>query len=151
MKGTINHTNMKNWLTKKNVLILSLLGVTLFLSPVVFYKIFDCYNYNIFLCTAGYQQFASLFVLFVPNLVFSLITYKMHQSVFDYWMKFAVWAVPLLMVITFLIFWSPSNGLGVEGVISEAFNMVVAGILYFVFILISIWKIVSAHKKFGKQ
>ena len=136
---------MKNCGTKKNVLFLSLFGVSFFLSPVIFYWIFDCYSRDIFLCSAPYQNIAMLFVLFVPTLLFSLITYHMRQEVFDHWMKFAIWATPLLMVLTFLINGGGNNGLGVEGVIGGGFDVMLYMIFYGLYVGISLWRILSKY------
>ncbi len=138
---------MNKFLTKKNILILSLFGTIFFLSPVIFYNIFDCYNQNTFLCSAEYQHITMLFVLLIPNLVFSLITYKMRQEVFDYWMKFAIWATPLLMILTFLISGGGNNGLGVEGAIGGGFDAMLFMILYGTFMGVSIYRIVSKYRQ----
>ena len=141
---------MNKLLTKKNVLILSLFGTIFFLSPVIFYGIFDCYEHNIFLCSGEYQHIVRLFVpffyVFIFSLIFSLITYKMKQGVFDYWMKFAIWAAPMLMILTFLILGGGNNGLGVEGAIGGGFDAMIFMILYGAFIGISIYRIVSKHR-----
>ncbi len=83
----------------------------------------------------------------LPVFLLTLITYRMKEVVFQHWMRFAVWATPLLIVLSYLVLSGENNGLGVEGVIGAAFNAMVVGALYVIFIAISLWRIYSMYSK----
>src|SRR3989338_9979434 len=131
--------------TKKKVLIISasypiFFGVIFLLSQVCQFGTW---------CSVSENSALGLiiFILFplLPVFLFSLITYKLHQEVFDHWMKFALWATPLLMVLTFLINGGGNNGIGVEGVIGGGFDVMLYMIFYGLYVGISLWRILSKY------
>ena len=85
-----------------------------------------------------------VYVLFplLPVFIFTLITYKMRDEVFQHWMKFAIWYVPLLIVGTFILYNAPSSG----GVLSGAYTVVLIFPPYIIFLVVSIWRIVSEYR-----
>jgi hypothetical protein len=91
-----------------------------------------------------------LFFVFMPLLpvfFFTLITYRMRQQVFDRWISFAVWATPLLIVLTYLInSEGQQNGLGIEGPISASFDALLYFILYGLYFVISLLIIFRANR-----
>ena len=102
-------------------------------------------------CEIREDKFPGILIFLLAPLIvvflFSITTYKMPEKVFQHWIKFAQWATPLLMIITFLILGGGNNGMGVEGVIGGVFDAFSIGFFYVLFVGISIWRIVSARKK----
>ncbi len=88
-----------------------------------------------------------IFTFFITISIFSFITYRMKEPVFQRWFKFAVWYVPLLIVGYFLFPTSISGGLGIASGITEGFNTIILIILFSIFIITSIVKIVRAYKE----
>lgn len=137
---------MKKYVTKKNVLYVSSVYLVYFLA--LFLLDFGC---DSSWCRIHDDDFFgvtlySLAPLF-PVFIFSLITYRMPKAVFDHWMQFAIWATPLVMFLTYLINGGGNNGLGVEGVIGGAFDMLLLMIIYGSYIGISVWRIVWAYRR----
>jgi len=103
---------IKNWVTKKNVLIIAISSFLLMMAIFFFVKSDFCYHAQLcqnfftklvvknFLVVWLYLCLAvSLFVL-----PFSLITYKMQDEIFISWMKFVSWIIPPLLLIVFAIY-----------------------------------------------
>lgn len=89
-----------------------------------------------------------IFFPLVPTLLFSLITYKMRDEVFEHWVKFAAWFVPVMIVLTFLILGGASNGgLGIKSSYSDSFDAFLFMILYGTFIGVSLYRVVSKYKQ----
>ncbi len=91
-------------MTKKNIAISSIIGAVILL-------VWD-YVGNVYWCTwGGVEHYdcldtlsgVEIFLLpILPIALLSLITYKMRDEVFNAWMKFAIWFVPLTMFLTFI-------------------------------------------------
>lgn len=71
----------------------------------------------------------------------------MRDEVFDHWIKFAIWAVPTMIVLTYIIMGGGQNGLGIESAYSNSFDALLYMLLYGTFIGISIYRIVSKYKQ----
>lgn len=144
---------MKKWLTKKNVLTISFLGIIssfILANPVFFGICTNSYTFSNYVgCLDILSETLSETLLYsmVILFLFSITTYKMPEKVFRHWINFAQWATPLLMIMTFLILGGGNNGMGVEGVIGGAFDAFLIGFFYVLFVGISIWRIVSVRKK----
>lgn len=138
---------MSKFLTKKNVLKVSFGYVHLVALIILAAAICDQQH----LCEVREDEFpGTLIFLFLPLLpvfIFSLMTYRMNPKVFERWVNFSVWAVPSLIIITFLVNGGGNNGLGVEGVIGGAFDAFLIGIFYVLYCVISLWLIFFKHKK----
>lgn len=88
------------------------------------------------------------FIFLIPIFIFSLITYKMRQEVFQSWWRFARWFVLVIMLVTFLInSQRQGGGMGISGAISSGFNDLVIVIFYVIFIITSAVKITMAYRK----
>ncbi len=87
-------------MTKKNVLYL-LLTATLILL-VVFFENEIC---GFSKCSMHFDKLPYLFIFASPAalpLLFSLITYKMKEEVFQAWRNFSYWWIPLTMFLTLI-------------------------------------------------
>lgn len=82
----------------------------------------------------------------IPVFFFSLITYKMQDEVFRSWWGFARWFVPVIVLVTlFQNMQSGGGGLGIGGAVSGAFDFLVLVLLYAIFVIVSIVRIVSGY------
>ena len=134
---------------KKIVLLIGLLG-TLFVSSLFILDSHSCYVNKFCNKVGDILSQDNLTVIFiVPFLFFfSLITYKMREGVFQAWWRFARWFVPVIMLVMFFQnIQSRSAGMGLSGVASGAFDFLVQIILYTIFIMVSIVKIVLAYRR----
>ena len=134
---------MTNLLAKKRIILtISALYILSFGIAVMFGS--ACYDKqwcqeNLWFIIETFSPFALVFI-------FSLVTYRMRQEVFDYWMKFAIWATPLLVLLTYMINGGGSNGLGIESAIGASFDAFLFMILYGLYCGISIWRIFHAYR-----
>ena len=87
------------------------------------------------------------FIFLIPIFIFSLITYKMRQEVFQSWWRFARWFAPVIILVTFLInSQRQSGGMGISGAIRSSFNLFIIGIFYAIFIITSMIKIILTYR-----
>ena len=136
-------------MTKKNIFILSAI-VTIFL---VFLIGADSAGY----CNRGTFCFSvsdyleppigSILVIFPFVFLFSLITYKMRNEVFEHWMKFAKWAIPAVMVISFFIGTIPRGSGLMSGMVEAFFYLLALGI----FCIVSLWRIAKKYIELKKR
>ncbi len=128
-------------LTKKNVLIISALYMVVFGITVMFNS--ACYNLR--WCQENLWFFIETFSPLAPVFIFTLITYWMRDEVFDAWISFARWFVPIIFVVTLIFGGGGGGGMGISGAISGWFNAIIIGAFYVVFVVISLYKIIHAH------
>ncbi|MBI5405900.1 hypothetical protein HY972_02595 [Candidatus Kaiserbacteria bacterium] len=82
----------------------------------------------------------------MPILIFSLITYRLKDEVFQAWWRFARWWVPVIIAVTlFLQNAGGGGGIGISGAVSGAFDALVIGILYIILVIVSLVKIVRTY------
>jgi cytochrome bd-type quinol oxidase subunit 2 len=137
---------MKNLLTKKNVLWMSGVGGGIFLL-FLFALLYDfCGPYRQ-ICKDIYTPAAYLFFSFPFVFFLSLVTLKMPNDVFRHWMNFTVWAVPVLIVLTYLLTAGSNNGLGIESAYGGSFDTLLLVLLYGIFLGISLYRIVNKNKQ----
>jgi len=87
------------------------------------------------------------FIFLIPIFIFSLITYKMRQEVFQSWWRFVRWFAPVIILVTFLInSQRQSGGMGISGAIRSSFNLFIIGIFYAIFIVTSTIKIILTYR-----
>ena len=131
-------------MTKRNVLIASVVYVIFFI--LVFLASEYC---NSTWCRVHDDDPLGLiffiFLPLIPTLFLSLITYRMKDEVFRAWWRFARWWVPVIIAVT--LFVQNAGGGGGWGMNGGAFDVFFIGIFYFIFILVSLIKIVRAYLK----
>lgn len=81
------------------------------------------------------------------TLFFSLLTYKMKDQVFQAWWGFARWFVPLIIVSTLLLETGIMGGGGGWGIGSGIVEFTILFLLYLIFILVSLIRIIWAYIK----
>ncbi len=83
---------------KKSIPSISLILIVLFLGFVFSRQIGLCPSYSYSYCANFFEAFAITLFPIIPLFIFSLITYKMKETVFQAWWKFSrVW-IPLSML-----------------------------------------------------
>lgn len=132
-------------MNKKSVLFISAAGGSVFVVLLIALLYNLCGPYRS-VCKDIYE--AVVYLLFPLPFVFilSLITYKMRDEVFRAWWSFAMWFVPLIMIVTYLMY-SGHQQSGFGGVAQYSFYSVILGALYAIFILTSLTRIVLTHRK----
>jgi hypothetical protein len=98
---------MKNWVTKKNILaISSTFSLVLFLAGTIQGTCdYDARGF----CWRYWIEIGNISVtllIFFPLSLFSLITYRMRNEVFETWVKFALWWTSATVV---LVLFAPAN------------------------------------------
>ncbi len=143
--------------TKKIVLIVGLIALAFVFvvnNPIMFgfCNGIDDTGYGPFCYDSAMDipESASLASLFIGGflLLLSLITYRMKDEVFRAWWHVALWFVPIIIAVTYLLENAGSGGgLGIGGAVSAGFDVLVLSILYIVFIITSLVRIVSTYRK----
>ncbi len=125
---------MKHWITKKKILLVSLVGAVIVGTRG---SSLWC-NQNDWGCRDQNDNISILFLIFIPALFISLITYKMHDKVFYAWRNFAFFWIPFSIIMTAI---TPDTS-GFLQVIDKEF---VAEILSALFVIISLILITYKH------
>lgn len=96
---------MKNSLTKKNVFFVGLMGTTVLVLLTLLSSSDFCYSSES--CVSLFEglhlwNLANYIFFTFPLILLSLITYRMHGDVFDCWINFAKWWIPLSLILSIL-------------------------------------------------
>jgi len=96
--------NVVNWFTKKKIIVIGFLGVLVFfLGYFVDISIHKDVCYMGEFCGDVSELLTIYFLPFILIFVFSILTYKLKESVFNSWRNFSMWVIPIsLIIITFL-------------------------------------------------
>jgi hypothetical protein len=93
------------------------------------------------------EIFFNTLIFFPVILFFSLLTYTMPQTVFASWWKFARWSIPtgfaLVILINLRLHHTPGGWLNMDAQI----DLLLAGVIYGIFVIGSIVSIVRGYKK----
>ncbi|MDD2766362.1 MAG: hypothetical protein PHH40_01190 [Candidatus Moranbacteria bacterium] len=134
-------------MNKRNVLWAGLISTGFFflaMYPAIF-GICEMNNYD---CRKTSDLIQIIFGIFPVVFFLSLITYKMRDEVFEAWWKPARFFIPIIMLVTLLVnSKTRSGGMGISGAIAGGFDIFLIGIFYFIFIVISLVRIVSVYRK----
>ena len=134
---------MQNILTKRNVLIGSgiLAGIFSISLISIFYGLCGEFSRD---CKNIFGVFGQFLFPFPPLFLFSLITYKMREEVYQAWFRFARWWIPL-SVILILITPSESGTWAVPSLLDKGMTAFLFSAL---FALISPLIIIYTHLKY---
>ncbi len=86
-------------IAKRNVLIVAIGGVIVMFLVANSWKTGLCAREN-YDCAFSMVALAASLFIFIPTMFFSLVTYFMREEVFQSWAKFAIWWVPLTVLLT---------------------------------------------------
>lgn len=130
---------------KKNMLFLSSVG-SLLLLGLIYLPVGDyCYSHNWCQKILDLRGFIGPSLAIFPIiLLFSLITYKMRDEVFNSWKKFSIWYVPIFILLAFIMA-NQSHGGDFSGVVSGWFNTIILLFFLGLFFIISLILIISKH------
>ena len=87
--------------TKRNVLLVSAVAVLIAVGLTYPWKIGLCGS-DSYGCINNIQSFSTILDIFFPTLILSLVTFKLRQEIFQAWMRYALWWVPLTVVLTLI-------------------------------------------------
>ncbi|MBI5230421.1 MAG: hypothetical protein HY981_03935 [Candidatus Magasanikbacteria bacterium] len=135
------------YLTKKNILITGTSG-TFFVLLLMMLGTDTCYENNI--CqTIRHNldyEWLGFTVIFLLILFFSLLAYRMRDEVFEHWMRFAVWAVPAVIIahiLMYIVFYRN----GSPDVFEKIVVVPIFILIYASFSLISLWRIITKWRE----
>ncbi len=141
---------MKNWMTKKNVFMVSVAG-SLFLGIAEF--LWDpCYitlwcKESFYFTIFGRGGWLLFFPIFF---VLTLITWKLDNRVFYSWIRFAYWWIPLSILI---IFTTPTtdHSWALGGPTRETMSFVMSGLFFFISLILITYKHFTLKKTGARE
>lgn len=91
----------------------------------------------------------------VPSIFFILLTtsliYKLHIDVFETWIRFTAWFLPIIVgVMILLVSAPPQHGLGIESAYSGGFILILLGLLNLTYFLVSIGVIILKYRALNR-
>src|SRR3972149_4630000 len=98
---------MKNVLTKKGVFIVSGISSIILLTWDYVGNFQLCGGKEWGDCVTTMAKIEMLFLFVLPLFLLSLITYKMRDEIFNAWLMFAKWWIPLTIILILL---APTTG-----------------------------------------
>ena len=133
------------------VLLGSFIGTFLIAASFFYLSTDVCYVNKTCDAIASVLSQDNLTLIYILPFVFvlSLITYKMQEAVFQAWWRFAMWFVPLIMIVTYFLY-SGHQQSGFGGVAQDAFYFAILVALYAIFILTSLIRIILAYRRLKK-
>lgn len=140
---------MKNFVTKKNVLIGSLLGSLVFFLGILFLLSNFC-SPQFWVGCRGVNDFVGVMIMFsvvFPFLLpFSLLTYKLPEQVFRSWLHFTYAWIPISLLFIFTTpvtshSWAISVGSG-----RETITWIMNGLFVVISLVLIIVKSISLRK-----
>ena len=135
--------NIYKWFKKDKVLCISSAGMLIFFAfmyaPIV--RLCPQYNYT---CGDNYEAASRFFVIFIPILFFSCITYWMKEQVSESWIRFTLRYLPIFWLITAVLSTQSHNGsMGVVGAINGALLGFVFLFTILIYITVSVSLIIA--------
>ena len=92
---------MNKLLTKKTILLVAIIGITIFIVSVFPESFKLCGGINI-QCGNFFETRAEIMMIFVAVFLLSLATYPLSGKIFSAWINFAKWWVPLTISLSIL-------------------------------------------------
>lgn len=139
--------SMNKLLTKKNVFVVSIIFIGLFLV--------SGFQKNIGLCGKEYNTCWDFFdwlwqplSFAIPIFFVSILTYRMREEIFHSWLRFAYWWIPISVLI---IFTTPTtdHSWAIGGPTRETMSFVMSGLFLAVSLLIVGIKSLTLRNKEG--
>lgn len=127
-------------LSKKTALIFSILGTALMLVARYAVDLHICARTDSY-CRNYADNIEHLLYIFPIVLFFSLITYSRPKQVFIAWWKFARFAIPVVIIINYIIDLGLDHNPGGWFNLDNAFDIIEISILYALFVIGSIVQI----------
>lgn len=136
-------------MTKKSVLIVSVIGVVLFILGILFLMNDVCSVDAWVKCRIvdkSVNMLVDLLMFAIPAFLFSLLTYFLHEKVFRAWLRFTYWWIPLSFAIVLFSSSRPSaNIVGISD--QEIFGVLTWGLYIIISLIIIAWKYFSTRSK----
>ena len=128
---------------KKIVLILSIIG------SLISYSLFNTRQLGIcnLYCGGSINKYQDIFLFFPFILFFSIITFLMPAKVFQYWLRFIKYSVPVILLFSFLISLELHHGSGNLFSMYDNFDLLALFIMYLIFTLGSIIQIIRGYRE----
>jgi hypothetical protein len=139
-------------MTKKKVFMISLVGtgLCLLLGGNTKMLVFWC-GARDFSCQDNLNYFICYLVLFIPILLFSIVTYFLKEDVFKPWLKFTYWYYPIyILVILLLSGMGGGGGYLIGNVFDSNFFALSQSVIYAIissFIVILLFPLKDSKKK----
>lgn len=136
-----------HYLSKRTIVLIGLLGSIILLSLFLISSSDLCRSNPE--CISAFVKYNlwdwANYILITPIILsLSLLTYILNPRVFESWKKFAVWAMPVILLLTYLV----TRDTGGSNFFSMDFSLYFLAIIYGLFFLISLVIItVSALRK----
>jgi uncharacterized protein (DUF983 family) len=130
---------------KRNTLLASLVMGALFFVMPLFISVW-CGQYD-YICQDSFEPFFSVALIFLPVLLFSLITYKMREEVSRAWIRLVYIWIPISIFLT-LITHKSGGGWGV-GISWEKGTTAAlsSSLFFFISLIIIIYKYFAVRQK----
>ena len=131
-------------MNKKNtILAVSILGV------LILYALFNTREFGIceIYCGAAINKYQDTFLFFPFILLFSLITYKLPESVFSAWWKFAQIDIPTIFLISFIISLGLHHSPGGFFNIDNEIDVTAYFLMYSIFVIGSLIQIYRGYRR----
>ncbi len=128
--------------TKKIVLAVAIIGV------LIMYALFHTRELGIceIYCGSAINKYQNISLFFPIILFFSLITYKLKDSVFSAWWKFARFAIPVVFLLSFIISLGLHHSPGGFFNMDDSIDLIRYFVIYTVFVLGSLIQIYRGYK-----
>ncbi len=136
----------EKFVTKRNVLMVTIFAIVLMELLARSLEIGFCGTRD-YGCASVYDGMAATLLIFVPVLFFSLLTYFVRNEIFGGWMKFAVWWVPLTVVLALLL---PNNDQSQSIGMGSTQGLFVI-VMTLIFIIVSLIIIVAKYMAMKKK
>jgi hypothetical protein len=91
-----------------------------------------------------YDSVSEAFQIFIPVFLFSLITYKMNDEVFESWIKFAKWWVLGTLILVII---APAHDPSLLPVTKEIISLLSAGAFTLISLILVISKFFAERNK----
>ena len=131
-------------MTKKSVFQVSLIGflLSIIINP---YIVGFCSNSDKY-CVFGslaHSVGKPMFIIFLPLFLFSIVTYKMSDKIFQSWLKFTYIWIPLTIVLTLL---APEYGGNLLPIEKDSVSFAMSTLFLLISLILVIYKHLSSKR-----